>query len=95
MIRDDSPKKQAEVLVQIIKQKGTEGFHRFLHVLKDTAAENPGHMEIISALEPDIIKVNVMLAETDIHERTEPIIEQEILCHTSSHCKSHHCTRAV
>ena len=93
-IRDDSPKEQAEVLVEIIKQKGIEGFRKFLHVLKCTAVENPGHMEIISALEPDIIKVNVMLAETDIHERTEPIIEQEILCHTSSHCKSHRCTRA-
>ena len=50
-IRDDSRNEQAEVLVQIVKQKGTEGFHRFLHVLKGTAAENPGHMEIISALE--------------------------------------------
>ena len=52
-IRDDSRNEQAEVLVQIIKQKGTEGFRRFLHVLKDTAAENPGHKDIISALETD------------------------------------------
>ena len=52
-IRDDSPREQAEVLVEIIKQKGTEGFRKFLHVLQDTAAENPGHMEIISALQID------------------------------------------
>ena len=54
-IRDDSHREQAEVLVQIIKQKGTEGFHRFLHVLKYTAAENPGHKDIISALETDTV----------------------------------------
>ena len=50
-IRDDSPKEQAEVLVQIIQRKGTEGFRKFLHVLKSTADENPGHRDIISALE--------------------------------------------
>ena len=94
-IRDDSRREQAEALIQIVKRKGIEGFHKFLHVLRYTLAENPGHKDIISALETDISKMNVMLAETDIHERTEPIIEQEILCHTSSHCKSHGCTRAV
>ena len=50
-IRDDSPKEQAEVLVQIVQRKGTEGFRKFLHVLKSTADENPGHRDIISALE--------------------------------------------
>lgn len=54
-IRDDSPKEQAEVLIEIINQKGTEGFRRFLHVLKNTVAENPGHKDIISALETDAV----------------------------------------
>ena len=50
-IRDDSPREQAEALVQIVQRKGTEGFRKFLHVLKSTADENPGHRDIISALE--------------------------------------------
>jgi len=51
---EDSPRKQAEILVQIVKQKGTEGFRKFLRVLKNTAADNQGHQDIIFALESDI-----------------------------------------
>ena len=50
---EDSPRKQAEILVQIVKQKGT-GFRKFLRVLKNTAADNQGHQDIIFALESDI-----------------------------------------
>ena len=54
-IRDDSRREQAEALIQIVKRKGIEGFHKFLHVLRYTLAENPGHKDIISALETDAV----------------------------------------
>jgi len=44
---------QVEMLVQILRRKGREGFCRFLQVLKSTIGDNYGHADIIHVIEND------------------------------------------
>ena len=52
-IARDPPRQQAEMMLQILRRKGREGFCRFLQVLRSTIHENPGHGDIIHAIESD------------------------------------------
>jgi len=52
-MRSENAKDQAEMLAYMIKRKGVEGFHKFLHILESTAQDNPGHEDIIRAIKND------------------------------------------
>ena len=44
---------QAELLVCMVKNKGTRGFHRFMAVLQKTAPQHPGHEDLLTLLQSD------------------------------------------
>lgn len=51
--REAPPNTQAELLVCMVKSKGTRGFHRFMAVLQKTSSQHPGHEDLVTLLQSD------------------------------------------